>query len=41
MSDFFKVSLEPMAQGRFEESDNMYRWLSREFTTVECTRTCE
>ena len=19
----------------------MYRWLSREFTTVECTRTCE
>ena len=23
------------------EFTDVYRWLSREFTTVECTRTCE
>ena len=26
---------------QFKEFIGMYRWLSREFTTVECTRTCE
>ena len=24
-----------------KEFIGVYRWLSREFTTVECTRTCE
>jgi hypothetical protein len=24
-----------------QDTVDMYRWLSREFTTVECTRTCE
>nr|DAK35570.1 MAG TPA: hypothetical protein [Caudoviricetes sp.] len=24
-----------------KEFIGMYRWLSREFTTAECTRTCE